>query len=282
MAAKNSAVILGIDAAWTVHHPSGVALVELRKRGQPRLLRLGRSYEEFCRAESLQKAHWRKRARGTSPDIAGLLRACEQSTDVPPQVVALDIPLSHRPITQRRACDNLVTSAYGSRWAGTHSPSAQRPGEISNLLAQQLCAAGYDLKTNDSLPISTAKRSFIESYPHPAIIELLHLPKRLAYKTSRMAQYWPELTPQARRLHLCRNLNTLRDALAHEIEDVKTFIPSARTLLQYGGVAALKGMEDALDAIVCAWSGLQFWKGKAVAYGNTEAAIWLPMPLSPT
>jgi predicted RNase H-like nuclease len=42
----------------------------------------------------------------------------------------------------------------------------------------------------------------------------------------------------------------------------------------------LKGYEDAIDAVVCAWIGCEFLAGRCVAYGDMESAIWLPDPNS--
>nr|WP_280514606.1 DUF429 domain-containing protein [Rhizobium anhuiense] len=38
----------------------------------------------------------------------------------------------------------------------------------------------------------------------------------------------------------------------------------------------MKGFEDALDAVVCAWVGACMMDGRAKAYGDVESAIWIP------
>lgn len=40
--------------------------------------------------------------------------------------------------------------------------------------------------------------------------------------------------------------------------------------------ASLKRWEDALDALVCAWVGVEYVEGRATAHGNDAAAIWCP------
>ena len=35
-------------------------------------------------------------------------------------------------------------------------------------------------------------------------------------------------------------------------------------------------MEDALDAVVCAWVGVCALEGRAKAYGDPDSAIWVP------
>jgi len=267
--------ILGIDAAWTAHQPSGVALLGAHKNTKPELLALGRSYDEFLAGGRLAEIDWRARVRGCPPPIDALLSHCKKLTGAWPQIIALDIPLSPKPLRGRRVCDNAVTAAYVSRGAGTHTPNAQRPGLISASLFHQLCAAGYHWHTRG---VPTPKRVFLETYPHPAIIELMRLPMRLAYKTTRLSQYWPEASPDLRRRRLCRNLEALRAALAEEIADVTSLVPAANALRRLGNAAHLKGLEDCLDALVCAWVGYQLWCGRAQAYGDETGAIWLPAP----
>lgn len=268
--------ILGIDAAWTAHQPSGVALLCVRNHAKPKLLALGRSYDEFLAGGRLAEIDWRKRVRGGLPPINALLLQCRKLTGAWPQIIALDIPLSPTPLRGRRVCDNAVTSAYVSRGAGTHTPNAQRPGPISACLFHQLCAAGYHWHTHGAAP--RVKRIFLETYPHPAIIELMRLPMRLAYKAARCSQYWPEASPELRRRRLCRNLEALRAALAEEIVGVTSLVPTANAVHRLGSAARLKGLEDCLDALVCAWIGYQCWRGHARPYGSKEAAIWLPSP----
>ncbi len=48
-------------------------------------------------------------------------------------LVAIDMPLARTPIVARRASDNAITRAFGGRYCGTHSPSAARPGPLSDV-----------------------------------------------------------------------------------------------------------------------------------------------------
>lgn len=179
--------ILGIDAAWTAHHPSGVALVKIPARGQPQLLHVARSYEEFCQLASGDKIDWTARVRGSAPDIPTMLAVCQKICGALPNVVALDIPLSPQPINGRRSADRLVTKNYIARKAGTHSPTAQRPGPISLRLFEQFTRSNFEWQHAEvSSPQKKNSRIFIEVYPHPAIIELLGLPERLKYKVSKL------------------------------------------------------------------------------------------------
>ena len=41
-------------------------------------------------------------------------------------------------------------------------------------------------------------------------------------------------------------------------------------------LAALKRYEDALDALVCAWVGVEYLGGRTLPLGDGDAAIWCP------
>jgi predicted RNase H-like nuclease len=112
-------------------------------------------------------------------------------------------------------------------------------------------------------------------YPHPAIIELLGLGERLKYKASKLQKYWPELDRDQRHIAVVKNLNYLRAALNERISGVVQWLPMAQSFEQ---ASQLKGYEDTLDAVVCAWIGYEFLAGRCVAYGDKESAIWLPKP----
>ena len=269
--------ILGVDAAWTAHHPAGVTLVKIPASGRAQLVRVARSYEEFCQIAASNKIDWTAKVRGSAPNISSLLAACEKLTGAIPNVVALDIPLGPQPIIGRRTADRLVTKAYIARKAGTHSPTAQRPGPISRMLFAQLAHCGFEWLHAEASPRQSKNaRLFIEVYPHPAIIELLGLDERLKYKTSKLTKYWPALDHTHRRAAVVKNLNRLRLALNKRITGVAQGLPGAQLLER---TFQLKGYEDALDAVVCAWIGCEFLAGRCVAYGDRESAIWVPKPV---
>ncbi|MGH7598919.1 MAG: DUF429 domain-containing protein, partial [bacterium] len=171
--------VLGVDAAWTAHHPAGVALVKVPKRDRPRLLRVARSYKEFCGMNDNSGIDWSTKVHGSEPDIPALLAVCKKIAGAVPNVIALDIPIGPQFITGRRAADRMVTSAYISRKAGTHSPTANRPGPISRMLFEQLSGCSFEwLHAKSTISQNKKSHVFIEVYPHPAIIELLGLDER--------------------------------------------------------------------------------------------------------
>jgi predicted RNase H-like nuclease len=254
--------ILGIDAAWTLAQPSGVALVAEVAPGRWRLAALAASYRGFL---ADREEH---RPSGATPDPAALVAAAAGRIGVPPVLVAIDMPLAHSPIVTRRAADNAVSSAYGGRKCGTHSPSAIRPGPISDDLRAGFDAAGYPLRT--AVPLTPG---LIEVYPHPALVELAGAAERLPYKAGKLLTYWPGLPLADRKLRLAAQWQAIVALLDTRIEGVAAALPTIDA--DASGVAR-KAHEDRIDAIVCAWVGIEALAGRAVAYGDADAAIWIP------
>jgi predicted RNase H-like nuclease len=263
--------VLGIDAAWTLSQPSGVALVSETSVGW-HLVSAEASYQRFhALADGLRPE---ERPEGSQPDPKELLsssrKLCGRSVDL----VAIDMPLALTPIVGRRVCDNAVSKAYGARKCGTHTPSAARPGRISDDLTRGFMEAGYPLLTRMAAPPGV-----IEVYPHPALVELAGAPERLRYKASKVRTYWRHGTPSERRDLLYREWAGIVALLQREIEGV------AAALTTPGPGASgpeLKAYEDTLDAVVCAWVAMCALEGRAVPFGDESSAIWIPgRPLAP-
>jgi predicted RNase H-like nuclease len=251
-------VVLGIDAAWTTAQPSGIALVA-RGTARWRCLAVAPSYPSFL----ARAVDWRAKPAGGTADCAALIDACIAIAGAPPDVIAIDMPLAHVPITARRPADNLVSSAFGRFGLGVHTPSAERPGPLADAMHAGFAARGYRLATTKPL-----RRSLIEVFPHAAVIQLLDADYRVPYKLARAAKYWPERTADERRAAIVAAWRKIRRALARDIDGVELRVPAR------GPLAQLKRYEDALDAVVCAWVGIRYLEGKACAYGDTTSAVW--------
>jgi predicted RNase H-like nuclease len=260
--------VLGIDAAWTLTQPSGVALA-CGSPGNWRLIAVASSYHRFLASADLELKE-NEPALGGAPNVALLLAAssmlCGHSVDL----VAVDMPLARSPILRRRAADKAVSKAYGARKCGTHTPSKLRPGPISDTLRGDLELAGYPLLT-----VGPAVRGAIEVYPHPALVELAETNERLKYKAAKTNQYWPGLVSADRRANLFEQWNKIIDLLQKEITGVEMVLP--KMVLEAGG-REVKAFEDALDAIVCAWIGICALEGRASPFGDADSAIWIPNP----
>lgn len=258
--------VLGIDAAWTAREPSGVALI-VKESGRWRLAKAAASYQAFVDDATRDST---VRHLGSKPDPRLIIRVAAEFAGMDVDVVAIDMPLSMKPIVGRRASDNMVSSLYGSRHAGTHTPSVIRPGKLSDDLRLGFEDIGYPLLTSGE-----ASRALLEVYPHPALIELAAAPRRLAYKHSKARKYWPDDAPECRRQKLFGVWAQIVDLLDAKIEGVATalLMPTANCRGH-----EMKAFEDTLDAVVCAWVGACVLDGKATPYGDQDSAIWIPDP----
>ncbi len=116
-------------------------------------------------------------------------------------------------------------------------------------------------------------RRTIEVYPHPALLRLLERAYRIPYKAQKSLRYWPDSDLPTRIERLLDEYRKIERALEQIFGETKLRIPQAaeaRTL------SALKRHEDAIDALVCAWVGVQYVNKAATAYGDETAAIWVP------
>jgi predicted RNase H-like nuclease len=260
--------VLGIDAAWTMTQPSGVASVVESLKGW-RLAGVAPSYGQFLGlVDPTQQTGLRP--AGSQADSAKLIACASDLCGAPIGLVAIDMPLARTPIHGRRASDRAVSTAYGARQCGTHSPSALRPGTVGVILRDALAGLGYPLQTT-----SLASRGVIEVYPHPALVELAGAAKRLPYKVSRIRQYWPNAKPAERRQRLLHEWEGIVDLLECRINGVRAALPLP---LATAATFELKAFEDTLDAIVCAWVAVCTMEGRAKPYGDDDSAIWIPIP----
>ena len=147
------------------------------------------------------------------------------------------------PITSRRAADTAVSSRFGPKGCD------QRPPAL------------------------------IECYPHVALLALLQRNYRVPYKVSRSGQYWKaeKLTRSERIERLLEQFQAIRTGLDAHIRGIPNFIPTPSELTT---LASLKPVEDMLDALICAWMGIEHLEGRTVGLGDNSAAIWIPASLS--
>lgn len=260
-----SRVVLGIDAAWTARNPSGVALA-IEEDGNWTLVHVAASYRTFEMLSGLERC-----AAATSlhqPSAVGLLNTTQLLCGRRPDLIAVDMPMSLEPITGRRASDSAVSRAYGGRKCSTHSPSAERPGKISDQLRLDMEQHGYALNTT-----TISESALIEVYPHPALVELAKSPERLPYKVHKIRNYWPSLPPAERRNQLMLQWRSIITLLGDQLNGVKAALPLPSISAP---VSELKSYEDMIDAVVCAWAGICALSGKAKPYGDQDSAIWIP------
>jgi predicted RNase H-like nuclease len=256
--------ILGIDAAWTLRGSSGVALIKQTGTGDWECVAVEASYLEFVR-----KSGFAPKISLDGTEIAkSLLEAARELTRVPIALVVADIPMARGPIVGRRCADREVLKAFGGQGCSTHSPSPERPGRLSEQFRDGFWEDGFQLATNAG---QLTNHALVETYPHPALLSLMNADYRVPYKENRTTKYWPKDDKPTRVKKLLDTLRSIHGGLSHEIAGIDFEIPEGSEKF-----SDLKSIEDRIDALVCAWVGILVLAGKAVPYGDEEAAIWLP------
>jgi predicted RNase H-like nuclease len=263
--AMHGPAVLGIDAAWTEKHSSGVALVE-QAGAEWRCVAVAPSYASFLHLSRGVPVDWSAPDRGSRPDPPALLTAASELLGRPfTGVVTVDMPVATVPVLSRRDADNAFQRRYGANGCGVHSSSPERPGRVSADLAAGFRALGYEVATA-STPCATCGR-LVEVYPHIPVMRLLGENYRVPYKWQRSTRYWPGVPAGKRRAKLLAIWARILDALKQRIAGIYLQLPSAGPLKRY---------EDALDGLVCAWVGIEYLAGRAQSYGDHTAAIWVP------
>ncbi|MFT5126286.1 MAG: putative RNase H-like nuclease [Candidatus Omnitrophota bacterium] len=250
--------VLGIDAAWTPDRACGVALLEKPDRGRWRCKQLAPSYGVFLGDDT--------EAQPSKLDHGRML----EKRDV--QVVAVSMPLSrNKKMTGSREADLQITHAFSMWKCAAISPSPQAPGKLSEQFLKGFSKRGFELETEQAA-VGTPHR-VLEVYPAPALVTLMRARQRVPYKVGKVEEYWPKESNATRIRRALAHMREIRAALALKISDVPDFLPRVQ---QVRSLAVLRPYEDVLDALLCAWIGSCYADGKARAYGDSDAAIWLP------
>jgi predicted RNase H-like nuclease len=181
------------------------------------------------------------------------------------------MPMSHAQITQRREADQAVSRAFGRAGAAVHSPNRDRPDNAVTEMVRAFEAAGFALATAGS----TRLPALIEVFPLAALVRLLNVERRPAYKVGKISRYGWQGDRAQRIDHLLDQWRFICNALQTEVGELGIGFPprsSVRT------ASSLKPFEDALDAVISAWVGACFLEGTAEAFPAhaATAAIWIP------
>ena len=263
--------ILAIDAAWTATEPSGVAVVQEGPTGW-RCLGVAPSYQEFFAQTEGRSPDWITQIfRGTLPDAPRLLDAAGSFAGEVVDLVTLDMPVATVPFSSRRPADDAVSVEFGTRWCSAHTPNAVRPGPLGDSLSSAIRTSGYELATTRTRGAETKR--LVEVYPHPALLSLLRCARRVPYKVRKSRKYWPQLNVRERIAALLREFDSIYQALQQVFGSLGFELPRADRV---PNLAHLKRYEDALDALVCAWVGVEYLSSRAVALGDETGAIWCP------
>ena len=201
--------------------------------------------------------------------FANVAKYVEDAHDV--QGIAVDAPLIIRNQFGRRRCESELSAAYGSRWASTHSSNLDKfPDAAPVRLGDLLTRLGH-------LHLGQPGRARwqVECYPHPAIIEVFGLEKRLAYKKGTVAE---RRIGQAKLAGLIKRLKS-DPVLPLSVSAAHQDVLDESRITELTG-AELKTNEDGLDAIVCLYiAGLYAVGTSMQIFGDVDDGyIVVPAP----
>ena len=180
--------------------------------------------------------------------------------------VAIDAPLIINNQDGKRLCERDVSHEYGARAAGCH-PSNKNlyPNAASVALSAALSSSGFGHLLGE--------RWQIECYPHPSLIEIFGLDRRLLYKKGSVADR------RAGQIKLASLIASLRNSHALSLDipcECEAFFDSERIGTLRG--RALKTNEDALDSILCLYIAALYASRKpGRVFGDSRSGyIWVP------
>lgn len=263
--------VLGIDPAWSENHPSGVALLREDPPGWECVF-VAPSYETFLGQGGSSGSAFSTRPSLSRPNPAALLVAAREKLNGGEiSVVAVDLPVARVPITGRRPADQKIAKAFGRSWCSTHSPNQERPGKIGTLISDGFASAGFDLAV-EGTKAGTANK-LVEVYPHTALLGLLDVEKRIGYKVATSKKWCGQKDRTTRITRILQSFEEILKKLRDTIRNISFQLPLHTDSLH---LADLKRFEDAIDALVSAWVGIEYLEGRAQAFGDENAAIWVP------
>jgi len=241
--------ILGWDAAWTPTGSGAWCVVDFEPEGSGLLRMLETTPRE------------------SGASLTSLNRLLDHYN---PEVVAVDLPLSLDPVRGYREADRETTRAFSKYGCPVHSPTRSRPGEWGDACMEVFASHGYSLKTE--LPVGA--RALLEVYPHTVALYILRASYRIPYKVQRAGRYYPNRVPLERKRRVAADVCRLRETLGEVVRD----LPSRLSVEPGMRLPKWKGVEDQVDALLCAVAGKAALSGSFHPFGNSRAAVWNPHP----
>jgi len=214
---------LGVDLGWQ-SGPTGLCCLHLEG--------------DILRMEALD------RLQTAEEILAWISHWAEGSSNA---VVAVDAPTLIPNETGMRLPDRLAHKHFGRYDAGCYPANLGRPF-AKKLVAFGLALEALGFQHRPHSPPRPQGRFQLEVFPHPATVHLFGLSKILKYKKGTLAQRRPEL--EKLRQYQLSVLPTLEPAL----ELTKSDLPE----IPFTG-AAMKAVEDQLDALTCAYAAAHWW-----------------------
>jgi len=183
--------------------------------------------------------------------------------------IAIDAPLVINNQSGQRDCEKLLSQEYGGRCVSCHSSNLVLYKNTSSVeLSRYLERHGF--KHLQDVAVGKCQ---IECYPHPAILEMFGLPKRLAYKKGRVSD------KKQGQIQLSNHIKTLAQSKVLPL----IIGGKNRDCLEEENIRSLEGAglkinEDVLDSIICLYICALFSKSVVhKTYGCVEDGyIYVP------
>ncbi len=239
--------MIGIDLAWGTSAPTGLAVLD--PQGQLVHLSSVRTDEELDAA--------------LKPWIEG------------PCVVGLDAPLHVVNPTGRRPCEADLTRAFAAQHAGAYPSNTGLPHFADGGRAARL-ARRHGLAVDASVLPAPGQRRALEVYPHSATVALFDLPQVLKYKARKGRSLAARQAALVTLVDLLAGLQV--PSALPTLFSPDGFASLRRELQLAPTAAALRRLEDPVDAIVCAYVAALFLAGRTCVIGDNETgAIVTPV-----
>ena len=247
---------IGLDLAWSPRNRTGAAAIEGDERAG-RLVASGL----LC----------------TDDEIVEFVREQAGAEPRAPAIVAVDAPLCVPNEGGRRPAEAEIGRVFGRYHAGAHPTNRRRlaPNGVvrGEGLVARLAALGFAHRPEVDALVPV--RQMVEVYPHPAMVSIFGLDRILKYKARRALVREARLAAFERYHALLRSLVTAELAL-QGAEGLLT-----RDLAPLG-TSELKGHEDRLDGLMCAYVAHYLWRwgmARARVFGSlADGSITSPVP----
>ncbi|MEO0454551.1 MAG: DUF429 domain-containing protein [Verrucomicrobiota bacterium] len=241
-------LIAGIDLAWGYRNPDGICLIEQASSGE-----------------------WEVRDWFLSLGTEALIYRCQQWKQEAKEKgkrkgkiwLMVDAPLLCLNQKGRRPVDGECQKVFRIYEAGPHPvntsmPSVQRALRFSRLMRKEGWIVDWDPK---------GQHQMMEVFPHPALVRFLGLKKSIKYKRG---------SREEKNLAFADLQKKLKRFTAKHLP----VIHEQATAMGFWSSSWNKGLEDQLDALICAmvgWHHYEYGGERSQILGNqTEGFILVP------
>jgi predicted RNase H-like nuclease len=180
-------------------------------------------------------------------------------------LVGLDAPLIVDNPTGQRRCERELAAVFAGRQAGAHPCNRSMPWFADGGRAHRL-ARRLRLSLDPHLGTGKPDRTALEVYPHATIVALFGLPRTLKYKAKTRRTLEERRDAFTRLIELLESLQSADPPL--DLASSSDWHRLRAEVMAAPGGAALDRAEDEVDAYVCAYTSLYYWR-----WGTRRCAI---------